>query len=98
MKHLLVFAATLALAIPGPIPYPPPAMNTRLPEAMKTKLKDAFANVQHAPGITPDMVRGYGGEKVGAYDTRFSEDQLKVAADKMAPLDPWASRLRGQHA
>ena len=76
-----------------PIPYPPLAMNARLSQAMKTRLKDAFANVHHAPGVTPDMVRGYGGKKVDAYDTTFSEDQFKVAADKMAML---SDALKGE--
>lgn len=69
-----------------PIPYPPLAMNTRLPEATKARLKEAFAGVHKAPGVTPEMVRGYGGKKVDAYDTRFSEQEFKVAADKLALL------------
>jgi phosphonate transport system substrate-binding protein len=79
-KQIKVVAKSVA------IPYPPLAMNTKLPEPLKTTLKDAFAAVNHAPGITPDMVRGYGGGKIDRYDTQFSEDQFKGAADKMALL------------
>ncbi|GAA4341166.1 hypothetical protein GCM10023144_41570 [Pigmentiphaga soli] len=70
-----------------PIPYPPLAMNTRLPEALKTRLKAAFAEVHKAPGVTPDMIRGYGGGKIDRYDTAFSEKEFNVAAAKMALLD-----------
>ncbi|MDB5999826.1 MAG: putative phosphonate transporter, phosphonate-binding protein [Rhizobacter sp.] len=70
-----------------PIPYPPLAMNTKLSEPMKAKLKEAFATVHKAPGVTPDMIRGYGGKKVDAFDTTFSEDQFKVAAEKLALID-----------
>lgn len=69
-----------------PIPYPPLAMNTKLPEAMKTKLKSAFAQVHKAPGITPDMIRGYGGAKIDRFDTEFSEKEFNVAAEKLAML------------
>lgn len=79
-KQIKVVAKSVA------IPYPPLAMNTALPDPLKAKLKDAFANVDHAPGITPEMVRGYGGEKVDRYDTQFSEDRFQGAADKMALL------------
>ncbi|MNI92328.1 hypothetical protein D3C73_1501040 [compost metagenome] len=39
-----------------------------------------------APGVTPDMVRGYGGKKVDAFDTNFSEAEFKVAGEKLAML------------
>jgi phosphonate transport system substrate-binding protein len=54
---------------------------------MKLKLKTAFANVNHAPGVTPDMIRGYGGKKVDGYDTAFPEKKYAVAADMMAKID-----------
>jgi phosphonate transport system substrate-binding protein len=75
------------LARSVPIPNPPLGMNTRLPSAMKLKLKTAFANVNHAPGVTPDMIRGYGGKKVDGYDTAFPEKKYAVAADMMAKID-----------
>ncbi|MEZ5664574.1 MAG: phosphate/phosphite/phosphonate ABC transporter substrate-binding protein [Burkholderiaceae bacterium] len=69
-----------------PIPYPPLALNARLPEPLKGRLKAAFATVHKAPGITPDMVRGYGGARVDAYDTQFPEAEFNVAAEKLALL------------
>jgi len=69
-----------------PIPYPPLALNAKLPEALKTQLKSAFAGVHKAPGVTPDMIRGYGGKKVDAFDTTFSEAEFNVAAEKLALL------------
>ncbi|CAB3671862.1 Phosphate-import protein phnD precursor [Achromobacter denitrificans] len=69
-----------------PIPYPPLAMNTRLPEPLKATLKQAFATVHKAPGVTPDMVRGYGGAKLDRFDTEFSEEQFAGPASKMSLL------------
>jgi phosphonate transport system substrate-binding protein len=69
-----------------PIPYPPLALNAKLPEALKAKLKTAFGSVHKAPGVTPEMIRGYGGKKVDAFDTKFSEDEFNVAAEKLALL------------
>ena len=68
----------------GPIPYPPLAMSTRLPEPLKLRLKQAFGNVAKAPGVTPEMIRGYGGGKVDRYDAAFPEDRFRVAAVQMA--------------
>jgi phosphonate transport system substrate-binding protein len=67
-----------------PIPYPPLAMNSALPDALKTQLKQAFADVDRAPGVTRDMLRGYGGERIDAYNTNFSDAQLATAGNKMA--------------
>lgn len=69
-----------------PIPYPPLAMSSKLPEALKTRLKQAFATVHEAPGITPEMIRGYGGAKLDRYDTEFSEEQFAGPASKMSLL------------
>ncbi|HSV59543.1 MAG TPA: phosphate/phosphite/phosphonate ABC transporter substrate-binding protein [Variovorax sp.] len=76
-----------------PIPYPPLALNAKLPEALKAKLKTAFASVHKAPGVTPEMIRGYGGKKVDAFDTKFSEAEFNVAAGKLALL---TDELKGQ--
>jgi phosphonate transport system substrate-binding protein len=70
-----------------PIPNPPLGMSNRLPSAMKLKLKAAFANVTRAPGVSPDMIRGYGGKKVDGYDTAFPEKKYAVAAQLMAQID-----------
>jgi phosphonate transport system substrate-binding protein len=67
-----------------PIPYPPLAMNSALPDALKAELKQAFANVDHAPGVTRDMLRGYGGERIDAYNTNFTDAEFATAGNKMA--------------
>lgn len=69
------------------IPYPPIVMSSRLPAELKAKLKSAFAEVHKAPGVTPEMVRGYGGARVDRYDTGFPPAEFTVAAAKMAKLD-----------
>lgn len=77
-----------------PIPNPPLGMNTRLPAAMKLKLKAAFAGVAQAPGVTPDMIRGYGGKRVDGYDTRFPESKYATAARLMARVnDPLKAEI-----
>lgn len=76
-----------------PIPYPPLALNAKLPEALKTQLKAAFSTVHKAPGVTPDMIRGYGGKKIDAFDTQFPEAEFNVAAEKLALL---TDSLKGQ--
>lgn len=68
------------------IPNPPLALNSRLSEPLKAQIKSAFASVHKAPGVTPDMIRGYGGKKVDAFDTNFSEAEFKVAGEKLAML------------
>ena len=67
-----------------PIPYPPLAINTKLPEATKAKLKAAFNEVHKAPGVTPEMIRGYGGKKVDAYNANYPESEFNIAAQKLA--------------
>lgn len=86
-KQVKVVAKSMA------IPYPPLALNAKLPEGLKTRLKTAFSTVHKAPGVTPDMIRGYGGKKIDAFDTKFSEDEFNVAAEKLALL---TDELKGQ--
>jgi phosphonate transport system substrate-binding protein len=86
-KTIKVIAKSIA------IPYPPLALNSKLPETLKTQLKNAFATVHKAPGVTPDMIRGYGGAKVDGFDTKFSEDEFNIAAKKLALL---TDELKGQ--
>ena len=71
-----------------PIPYPPIIMNARLSPALKAELKKAFAVVHKGQGVTPDMIRGYGGEKLDRYDTAFPTAKFNIAAGKMARLTP----------
>ena len=86
-KTIKVIAKSIA------IPYPPLALNSKLPETLKTQLKNAFATVNKAPGVTPDMIRGYGGVKVDGFDTKFSEDEFNIAAQKLTLL---TDELKGQ--
>lgn len=71
----------------APIPYPPLIMSARLAPAAKARLRDAFARVDKAPGVKPEMIRGYGGKMVDRYDTGFSSAQFDVAGAVMAKLD-----------
>lgn len=79
--------AVRVVARSGPIPYPPLIMNTKLSPRLKSALRDAFGRVDKAPGVTPDMIRGYGGAKVDRYDTQFPADKFNIAAVQMAKLD-----------
>lgn len=74
------------LARSEPIPNPPIGMNTGLPDDLKQKLRTAFHAVHNAPGITPEMIRGYGGTQVERYDAQFPEDRFTTAADKLAKV------------
>ncbi len=66
------------------IPYPPLVINSRLPEDLKQVVRTAFANVARAPGMRPEMIRGYGGKQVDGYDTAFPAANFDSAATKMA--------------
>jgi phosphonate transport system substrate-binding protein len=61
------------LARSDPIPNPPMALYTGLPTALKQRLREAFGRVHQAPGISAEMIRGYGGKRVDRYDTAFPE-------------------------
>lgn len=68
------------------IPYPPIAMASRLPADLKRTLREAFEGVARAPGVTPEMIRGYGGAQVDGYDAHFPAARFDAAAKKMALL------------
>ncbi|MCJ2180709.1 phosphate/phosphite/phosphonate ABC transporter substrate-binding protein [Novosphingobium album (ex Hu et al. 2023)] len=76
-----------------PIPYPPLVMNNKLPGALKTKLRQAFADVAKAPSIRPEMIRGYGGKQVDGYDAAFPAERFDDAARKMALV---SDELKGE--
>lgn len=69
----------VAIAKSDPIPNPPLAMSTKLPAEVKQKLRDAFNTVHEAPGVNPEMIRGYGGKTVERYDASISEDMMAPA-------------------
>lgn len=62
-----------------PIPNPPLAMSTKLPQEVKDALRTAFNTVHEAPGVTPEMIRGYGGKQVERYDADITDDMLAPA-------------------
>lgn len=76
-----------------PIPYPPLVTNSRLPDDLRQALRRAFENVDQAPGIRPEMIRGYGGEQVDGYDADFPPQRFDSAARKMALL---SDELKGE--
>jgi phosphonate transport system substrate-binding protein len=86
-------ATVQVIAKSPPIPYPPIVMNSKLPAPIKQQLKTAFASVQTQPGVTPDMIRGYGGAKVDRYDTDYPAAKFNIAAAKMAKL---TDQLKGE--
>ena len=77
----------VVVARSSPIPNPPLGMNTRLPPPLKAKLKRAFADVAKVHGVTPEMIRGYGGKRVDGYDTAYPERSYAVAAALLARVD-----------
>ena len=74
------------LARSVPIPNPPMAVNSRLSESLKTQLREAFGSVHEAPGIRPEMIRGYGGKQVDRYDPDFPESAFDVPAETLARI------------
>lgn len=67
-----------------PIPNPPLVLNARLPAEMKAKLRNAFDTVHTMPGVSPEMIRGYGGKRVDRYNAKFTEAQFAPAANTLA--------------
>jgi phosphonate transport system substrate-binding protein len=70
------------------LPNPPIVMRTSLDPALKATIKAAFDGLATAPGVTPDMLVGYGGKRVDRYDTAFSADHFKPMADMMEQVTP----------
>jgi len=72
------------LAKSEPIPYPPLAVHPRLPATIKAKLRDAFNRVHTAPGVSKDVIRGYGGARVDRYNADYPEAEFVAAGAKLA--------------
>jgi phosphonate transport system substrate-binding protein len=70
-----------------PIPNPPLAMHPKLSAEAKQELRAAFNRVHQAPGVTPDMMRGYGGKKVDRYDAGYNEKAFAVAIVMMSKVN-----------
>jgi phosphonate transport system substrate-binding protein len=71
--------AFVVVAKSDPIPNPPLAMSAKLPAEVKASLRAAFNTVHEAPGVTPEMIRGYGGKQVERYDANVTDDMLAPA-------------------
>ncbi len=69
-----------------PIPYPPLAMHPKLDKETRAKLRAAFDSIHKTEGVTPDMIRGYGGKKVDRYDGYFSEEIFTKAGEALAAV------------
>ena len=78
-QGLLDPAQFIVIGRSDPIPNPPLAMATTLPDAVKTALRDAFNSVHEAPGVAPEMIRGYGGKQVDRYDATVTDTMLAPA-------------------
>ena len=58
-------------------------MHVELDDSLKSTLREAFNHVHEADGVTPDMIRGYGGKKVDRYDADFPEAEFDQAMSKL---------------
>jgi phosphonate transport system substrate-binding protein len=75
------------LAKSQPLPNPPLAMHPGLDPEVKRKLREGFAGVHKAAGISPDQVRGYGGAKVERYDVDYPEAEFTRVGQKLESVD-----------
>lgn len=69
-----------------PIPNPPLAMHPNMDKKLKAKLVEAFETIHKADGVTPEMIRGYGGKKYDRYDTKFPQSAFDEAMSKLAAV------------
>ena len=75
-----------AIVVSPPIPNPPLAMHPELPDEIKEKLRLAFGTIHEAEGVTPEMIRGYGGAQYDRYDTEFPQSRFDEAMVELAPV------------
>jgi len=85
--------AVKVVARSAAIPYPPIIMGSRLAPEIKARLKEGFRTAHEAPGVTPEMIRGYGGKQVDRYDPDFPHERFAPAAVTMARL---SDELKGE--
>lgn len=76
------------LALSPPIPNPPLAMHPSLADPVKKRLRDAFRHIHQSPGVSPDMIRGYGGDRYDRFDVEFPQRVFDEAVDQLAPVTP----------
>jgi phosphonate transport system substrate-binding protein len=63
--------AVVLLARSEPVPSPPLAMHASLAAELKIRLRKAFHTIHEAPGVTAEMLLGYGGKRVDRYNAEF---------------------------
>jgi phosphonate transport system substrate-binding protein len=81
------------LARSAAIPAPPIAMRAGLGAAVKQRLRQAFDTIHTAPGVTGEMLLGYGGKKVDRYDAGFAAARY---AEAMRTLAAVSDELAGE--
>lgn len=69
------------------IPNPPLAMHPELPDEIKQTLREAFGSIHEAEGVTPEMIRGYGGAQYDRYDVEFPQARFDEAMVELAPVN-----------
>jgi phosphonate transport system substrate-binding protein len=72
----------------APIPYPPLIVGLRVPVKIRDALRRAFATIGTAPGIRPEMIRGYGGAQVDGYDTGITPAMFDGVGQQAARVTP----------
>jgi phosphonate transport system substrate-binding protein len=70
------------------LPNPPIVMRTSLDPRIKAQLKAGFEDLPRAPGVTPEMLVGYGGKRVDRYATEFNLDGFRAMAAMMGQVTP----------
>jgi len=85
-SHVVANGQLVILAVSPPIPNPPLVMHPALAADVKEKLRDAFRTIHHTPGVTPEMIRGYGGRQYERFDVEFSQKEFEEAVQKLAPV------------
>jgi len=75
----------VVIVSPG-IPNPPLAMHPELDDAVKQTLRTAFGTIHEAEGVSPAMIRGYGGEQYDRYDVEFPQARFDEAMAALSPV------------
>jgi phosphonate transport system substrate-binding protein len=70
------------------LPNPPIVMRRSLDVALKAQMKVAFNALPTAPGVTPNMIVGYGGKRVDRYATEIKPDSFDAMATMMTQVGP----------
>jgi len=74
------------VAVSPGIPNPPLAMHPGLPDEVKQLLRKAFGTIHEAEGVSPSMIRGYGGARYDRYDVDFPQQRFDEAMADLSPV------------